>query len=199
MKRLLFKSKKAVRLYLRTYKYFKVNDQVKVLKGAYVVNGYKYDYFLFPVHNKMSDFIGKKFNELVNNLMGSNSLPVFVTAIKGKNSFGFTFYSKAWAVFHAAYTTRMCKQFMHIRCKHHRQGCSWTGRLKNISGITDQTQENFWIGEGNWIFLPHHNVSAHTCGGIDFRNLCQNDFRYFVRNKYEEGFHKFSDIRRVSN
>ena len=147
----------------------------------------------------MSDFIGKKANELFNNIMGTNSLPVFIIAIKGKNSVGFTFYSKVGAEFHAAYKTRMCKKFMHIRCKHYRQGCSWTGRLKNISGITDQTNENFWTGEENWIFLPHHNVSSHTCGGLDFKKLCQNDFRNFVKSKYDEGFHKFSDIRRVSN
>jgi hypothetical protein len=53
--------------------------------------------------------------------------------MKGKNSVGHTFYNKISSNFNAAYKTRMNKKFMHIKGKHYRQGCTWTGRLKNIS------------------------------------------------------------------
>ena len=47
--------------------------------------------------------------------------------------------------------------------------------------------------------MPNHTAKPHTCNPIPFNSLCQNDFRNFVKIKYDEGFHKFSDIRRVSN
>ena len=88
---------------------------------------------------------------------------------------------------------------MHIKCKNYRQGCSWTGRIKNISGILDETDQQYWIGDNKWISLPNHSAKSHTCNPLDFNKLCQNDFRNFVKEKYNEGFRKFSDIRRVSN
>ena len=116
-----------------------------------------------------------------------------------KTSSGFTFYHKIGENFYAAYKTRICKKFISIKCKNFRQGCSWTGRVKNISGIEDISDEKYWIGEDNWISLPNHTAKPHTCNPIPFNSLCQNDFRNFVKIKYDEGFHKFSDIRRVSN
>ena len=111
----------------------------------------------------------------------------------GKASSGYTVYHKIGANYYAAYKTRTCKKFMHIKCKNYRQGCSWTGRIKNISGILDETDQQYWI------YLPYHSAKSHTCNPLDFNKLCQNDFRNFVKEKYNEGFRKFSDIRRVSN
>ena len=117
----------------------------------------------------------------------------------GKPSSGYTVYHKIGANYYAAYKTRTCKKFMHIKCKNYRQGCSWTGRIKNISGILDETDQQYWIGDNKWISLPNHSAKSHTCNHLNFNKLCQNDFRNFVKEKYNEGFRKFSDIRRVSN
>ena len=127
----------------------------------------------------MSDFIGKS-HELIQNLMGTDHLPVFLKCMPGKASSGYTFYHKIGANYYAAYKTRTCKKFMHIKCKNYRQGCSWTGRIKNISGILDETDQQYWIGDNKWISLPNHSAKSHTCNPLDFNKLCQNDFRNFV-------------------
>ena len=47
--------------------------------------------------------------------------------------------------------------------------------------------------------MPNHGAIAHSCDGVDLKLICENYFRNYVKTKYNEGFHKFSDIRRFSN
>ena len=85
----------------------------------------------------MSDFLGKKMSKLMNNVMGTNPLPVFFKCMTGKTSSGYTFDEKIGKNFYAANKTRICKEFISIKCKNFRQECSWTDRVKNMSGTED--------------------------------------------------------------
>ena len=44
---------------------------------------------------KMEDFLGKKANELISYLSGSNSSPLFVECLKGKLALGIRFITKS--------------------------------------------------------------------------------------------------------
>ena len=83
-------------------------------------------------------------------------------------------------------------------CKNTRSGCAWKGRVINTSGIADKTDDSYWVGENKWIHLQT-TTTEHSCLGMPFSAICQNQYRSFVKQKYSKGFQKFKDIRRVSN
>lgn len=147
----------------------------------------------------MEDFLGRKANELISNISGTNSLPIFVACVKGKTGIGHSFFHKIGDSFYGAYKVKTGKKFTSLMCKNTRSGCRWKGRVVNNSNIEDKSDEKYWTGENHWIQLPNHTTDGHTCQEIKFSGICQNQFRAFVKKKHAEGFNKFKDIRRVSN
>ena len=108
----------------------------------------------------MEDFLGRKANELISNISGTNSLPIFVACVKGKTGIGHSFFHKISDSFYGAYKVKTGKKFTSLMCKNTRSGCRWKGRVVNNSNIEDKSDEKYWTGENHWIQLPNHTTDG---------------------------------------
>lgn len=130
--------------------------------------------------------------DLLNNLNGTNILPLHIGWCASGNGLGWKHFSKIGKVFYAEYVLRKGKQFNTLRCKDYRNGCRWSGRIKPLVSEKHSDYHN----RENWIMLSTFKI--HTCKGIPKSQISKLQFRNFLKDKMKDGVHDLSQIRKLS-
>ena len=130
--------------------------------------------------------------DLLNNMNGTNSLPLHIGWCVSGNGLGWKHFSKIRHIFYAAYFSRKGQKYCTLRCKDYRDGCHWFGRIKPLvsKGHLD------YYNRENWMMLSTDKI--HTCPGIPESQISKLQFRNFIKNKMKDGIHDLSQIRKLS-
>ena len=75
----------------------------------------------------MENFIFEQ--NIVNDISGTNSLPIFAGIMPGKNNMGISICTKINSMLYLNNKKRQNKNnVLALRCKNHKNGCGWTGK-----------------------------------------------------------------------
>ena len=144
---------------------------------------------------KMEDFILEQSS--LNDVSGSNSLPIFTGILPGKNSRGLSISTKISSTYYLTFKKRENKNNeTSLRCKNVRSGCGWTGKVLNISGCLPTSDEYFQ--NSNWRMLPNYNSQEHTCQGSSISEISTLQMMNFVKQKINDGVTNLESINQLA-
>ena len=133
----------------------------------------------------------------LNDLSGTNSLPIFAGILPGKTNQGISICTEINIMYYLNHKKRLNKNnVMAIRCKNRKRGCGWTGKIVNLSGCPVTSDEYF--EKSNWIMAPNSSSQEHTCQGSSVSEVTTRQMMNFVKKKVDERITSLKSINELS-
>jgi hypothetical protein len=143
----------------------------------------------------MENFIFEQ--NIVNDISGRNSLPIFAGIMPGKNNMGISICTKINSMVYLNNKKRQNKNnVLALRCKNHKNGCGWTGKIVNISGCPAFSDDFFKTS--NWLMAPNHGAQEQTCQGSSISEVTTLQMMNFVKKKVDDGITSYNTISELS-
>ena len=143
----------------------------------------------------MENFILEE--SFLNDISGTNALPIFAGILPGKNSKGISVSTKINSMFYLTFKKRENKNnITSLRCKNCNAGCGWTGKIINISGCLPTSEEYF--KNSNWRMSPNYAAQEHTCHGTSVSEISTLQMMNFVKQKIDDGVTNLNSINQLA-
>ena len=140
------------------------------------------------------DFLSEN-PDIKHDTSGTNMLPLHVGFMKSRNNMGWKEFHKIGEHYYEGirrYTTK--KGVTVMSCKHYRDGCDWTGRIRNNTELT-KDDDGYW-DRPHWDMLQAKGT--HTCCPSPVSNISKLEYRNFVRECVQNGETNYKKIKQSS-